>query len=166
MNLVDIVALSLIALGSLHGFIRGLSGELSHLISLIASFIFGIWFYEPFGMWLSANTRLTAQPAHALAFIATILVALIILLCLRYFLRTIMKVVIEEKFDRIGGLVAGLLRSTIIVVIIFVFMNLIPHEYLNQEFGDDSIIGSFIKPHISYITEKAEAIHEKNKRLE
>lgn len=100
MNLVDIVALALIALGSIHGFIRGLSGELSHLISILGALIFGMWCKEPLGTWLLNNTRLNEQPAEAVAFISTILAALIILLCLRYFLRKIMKVVIEEKFDR------------------------------------------------------------------
>ena len=49
MNLVDIVALALIALGSIHGFIRGLSGELSHLIGMLVAFIFGMWCKEPLG---------------------------------------------------------------------------------------------------------------------
>ena len=156
MNLIDIIALALIVLGSIHGFIRGLSGELSHFISVLGAFIFGMWCREPLGAWLLQNTRLNEQPAEAVAFISTILAALVILLCLRYFLRKIMKVVIEEKFDRIGGAIAGFLRSVIIIIIIFIFMNLIQHEYLNQKFGDESIIGSFIKPHISYIAEKAE----------
>lgn len=162
MNLVDTAALILITLGSLHGFIRGLSGELSHFISILGAFIFGLWLQEPLGSWISVNTRLNGQPAQALAFVTTIFTALVFLLCLRFFLRKIMNVVIEEPFERIGGLIAGFFRSILTVVIIFIFMNLIQHDYLNQKFGEDSIIGSFIKPHISYITEQtSQHIHYK-----
>jgi uncharacterized membrane protein required for colicin V production len=156
MNLVDIIALALIIFGSIHGFIRGLSGELSHLLSILGAFIFGLWCREPLAVWFQENTRLTEQPAQALAFAITILTALIILLCLRYFLNKIMKIVIEEPFNRVGGAIAGFLRATLIIIIIFIFMNLIPHEYMNQKFGDESLVGSLIKPHIPNIEEQVE----------
>lgn len=161
MNLVDIAALLLIALGALHGFIRRLSGELSHFISVLCAFIFGMWFRTPFGVWLEHNSRLTQQPAEAVAFISTIIISLVILLCIQFLLRKIMTIVIEEKIDRIGGTIAGLLRTTIIVIIIFIFMNLVHHDYLNQKFGEESFIGSLIRPHIAYIEEQVEEHKEK-----
>ena len=156
MNLVDIAAFLLIALGALHGFIRKLSGELSHFISVLCAFIFGMWLRTPLGIWLQENTRLEEQPAEAVAFISTIIISLVILLCIQFLLRKIMTIVIEEKVDRIGGTIAGLLRATIIVIIIYIFMNLVHHDYLNQKFGEESLIGSLIKPHIAYIEEQVE----------
>lgn len=158
MSIIDICAIILIALGAIHGLIRGLSGELSHFISILAAFIFGLWGQRPFAMWLLDNTNLDEKSAQALAFIAIILTALIIFIFLQYMLKKIIQIVVEDKFDRILGAFAGLVRSIIVVIIIFIAMNLVPHDYLNMKFGEESIIGSAIKPYIPYILTKTEEI--------
>jgi len=145
MTLIDISTLVLIALGTIHGCFRGLSGELAHVLSIIAAFVFGLWFHHPFALWMMDNTRLGARPAQALAFTTTILSALMVMFCLQFGFRRIMKVVIEENFDKIGGGIAGFIRSCLVVVIIFILFNMWPHEYLNRKFGDESMIGSFLR---------------------
>ncbi len=140
-NVVDIVALAVITLGSLLGIKRGLSGELARLLSVTAAFIFGIEFCNPFGTWLVEHSRLGVRSAYAFAFLVTIVVAFIILLVLRFTLKRVIKVVIAEEFDRIGGLIAGFISSVLIVVIVLLGINLWPHDYLNRVFGSESIIG-------------------------
>ena len=148
MTVIDIAAFILIALGTIHGCLRGLSGELAHVLSVIAAFVFGLWFHQPFAAWMLNNTRLSERPAQALAFATTILSALMVMLCLRFVFRRIMKVVIEEHFDKIGGGIAGFIRSCLIVMIIFILFNIWPHEYLNRTFGEESLIGSFLRSQI------------------
>ena len=46
------------------------------------------------------NTRLDERGAQTLAFVTTIVAAMVILLLVRFGLRRIMRVVIEEQFDR------------------------------------------------------------------
>ncbi len=161
MSVVDIITLVFIVLATLHGMIRGLSGELSSFLGIITAFILGVWMQPVFTEWLLANTSLAESSAHAVAFAAIIIGALVVLFIIRHFMKKIMQVVIEEKFDRGLGLIAGFVRAVLIVVVIFVIMNLVPHEYLNSKFGEESVIGSFIKPHIPYIAEQAEKGKEK-----
>lgn len=144
MTLVDIAALVLIGLGTLHGCLRGLSGELAQVLSVVAAFVFGLWLHQPFALWMMENTRLSERLSQAMAFAVTILSALVVMLCLRFVFGRIMKVVIEERFDRAGGGVSGFVRSCLIVIILFILLNMWPNEYLNRKFGEESMIGSFI----------------------
>jgi uncharacterized membrane protein required for colicin V production len=154
MNIIDILAGGLIAVGTVHGLMRGLSGELSALLSVLVAFIFTAWFHSPLALWMVTHTRLDERGAQTLAFVTTIVTALVILLLVRFGLRRIMRVVIEEQFDRVGGAIAGCFRAIMVTVIIFMVMNLWPHPYLNQKFGEESLVGALIAPHIPFILEK------------
>ena len=143
-SVVDIGASLVICLSALRGFLRGLSGEISQLISLAASLILGIFFREPFGRWLMGHTHLAAPTAHALAFTVTVFGALVVLILIGFVLRKIMKVVFEPGVDKPFGGLAGLLSGVLIVIIVFAAMNLWPHEYLNRKFGEESVIGRVI----------------------
>lgn len=140
-NLIDIVALVVVVLGAFQGWLRGLSGELARLISVVVAFVLGIYFYRPFGAWFLENTRLSIQAADTLAFVVTVLAAAVVMVLLRVVLKRIMKVVIEEKFDKACGVAAGLLRAWVLVAVVFLAMNLWPNTYLNRKFGEESIIG-------------------------
>ena len=154
-NVFDIAALIFIVVSTLHGCFRGLSGELAHLVSVVVAFIFGLYFYQPFGSWLLENTRLTDQPARALAFLTTILVALVAMILLRFVLRRIMRIVFEEKIDKVAGCFAGFIRSSVIVIIIFLVMNLWPNEYLNRRCGEESVIGGLLLKYVPSLREEA-----------
>jgi uncharacterized membrane protein required for colicin V production len=140
-NIADYLALAVIVLGSLLGMKRGLSGELARLVSVIVALLFGIEFLSPFGEWVEENSRLGTRSAYAFAFLVTVVGALILLFALRFLLKRVLKIVVAESFDRTGGLIAGLISSTAIVVMIFLGLNLWPHEYLNTVFGSESIVG-------------------------
>lgn len=156
MSVVDIVACVLIALGTLQGLLRGLSGELAELLSLVAAFVFGLWFHQPLAAWMQDNTRLSDRPAQTLAFAMTVLTALIVMLCLRFVVRRVMKVVIEARFDRVGGAVSGFARTSVIVLILFVLFNIWPHAYLNRVFGDESLIGAWVRSRLSLLDVETE----------
>ena len=151
-NIIDYIALVIIGIGLLKGIIRGLSGELAQFIGIIISFISGLTMYRPIGKWLSTNTRLEENSALALAFISTIIIAMIIMIILRAILKKIFELAVNPSLDKIGGAIAGTIKSICILLIIFWFMNLIPHEYLNKKFGEESIAGTILKPIIHYFT--------------
>lgn len=143
-SVVDIAALILIGIGGIQGFFRGFSGELARLIGAVIAFIAGALLHEPVGQWVCANTRLEARPAQALAFIATVVIAVIIMIVTRILLSKVIKLVFAESFDKSVGILAGLLRMSIFVCIIFIIMNMIPVEFLNRHFGEESAVGHFI----------------------
>lgn len=143
-NAVDIAALIFIAVGVFIGLRRGLSGELAHLLSIAAAFIVGLSFHQPIGVWLAEHTRLSPQSGRAMAFFLAVVVAMLGMVLARLAVKNIMKVVIEKEADKIGGCIAGFVRSSVIVIAVFLVMNMWPHDYLNRQFGEESIIGSVV----------------------
>jgi len=114
----------------------------------------GMYFCRPFGVWLLEYTRLDERPAFILAFIATMFLATMVMLLLRFVLKNIIKIVINKKFDKLAGCVAGFIRATVFVIIFFLMMNLWPHDYLNRVFGEESFIGSIVLRWIPEIVER------------
>jgi len=157
-SVIDIVALIIVALGMFQGFRRGLSGELARLISIVVAFALGLHFYHPFGLWLSAHTRLSEQPAHALAFITAIIAAIVTMILLRIVLKRVMTIVFEKKIDKMGGLLAGFVCSSVIVIIIFMIMIIVPNNYLNRQFGQNSVIGSVIIKYMPVLCKESEEL--------
>jgi len=156
LSLVDIIALALIGIGGLHGFFRGFSGELAQLIGTVVAFFAGVSLHGPVGGWIQEHTRLENQSAHAVAFIATIVLSVLIMVVLRMLVKRLLKVVFEEGPDKGLGVCAGLLRMSVVVCIIFIIMNLIPHAYLNQKFGEASAIGCIVVRYIPTVRETLE----------
>jgi uncharacterized membrane protein required for colicin V production len=143
-NLIDVIAVSLVCLLTIRGYLRGLAGELAQLLSLVIALAAGLFYYSPLAGWLEAHTRLTGSSARAAAFVAVLGAAVAILIVLRHLLARFMKVVFEERFNRLGGLAAGFVRALALVMVVFLVMNLWPHPYLNRQFGEESVIGRFL----------------------
>ena len=140
-NVVDIGASLVICLSTLRGFHRGLSGEWSQLIGVTAALVFGVYFHDPFGSWILAHSHVPARTAYALAFVITAVGVILGMVLLGFLFRRIMKVVFEPKVDKPGGGLAGFISGAILVVIVFMAVNMWPNEYLNRQFGRESIIG-------------------------
>ncbi|MCK5849701.1 MAG: CvpA family protein [Kiritimatiellae bacterium] len=163
MNIVDYVAIGIVLLGLLQGYHRRFSGELAHLISVIGAFILGLLLYRPFGGWLIDHTRLTDQTANVVAFITTMIVCLIIMTIIRLSLRHIMRVVIEEEVDKTLGAIAGFLRVSVFIFVVFLIMNMWPNDYLNSIFGEESFIGRTI---VKLTPSFYDALENQQERLE
>ena len=144
MNLIDAAACLFIAINALIGWRRGLSGELASLISVVAAFALGLCLYRPFGDWLLHHTRATGHSAWVVAFVATVVASALAMAVLQLLLSKIGKVVIEGNVDKTLGCVAGLLRATVYVIIIFLAVNMSANRYLHQRFGQESLIGRTI----------------------
>ncbi|MBN2302079.1 MAG: CvpA family protein [Lentisphaerae bacterium] len=168
LSVIDIVALVIVALGALIGYRRGLSGELAQLISVIVAFVISLLLYHPVGSWLHEHTQLNNRPqaAHAVAFIATIIGATIAMIILRYLLKRIMQVVIEKEVDKIGGVIAGFVRASILVVIVFLLLNMWPHEYLNRLFGEESVIGTAVLHCMPSFEEQFSSVKDLREKVE
>lgn len=141
-NVVDLIAVLVVLFSIYHGSRRGLSGEIAQLVSVVVAFVVGMAGYVPMASWIDLNTRVHGNAAAALSFVTIVVVAGIVMICLRALLRKIMKIVFEEPFDKVAGGVAGLVRSSLFILIVFIAVNMAPHEYLNRVFGDESVIGT------------------------
>jgi uncharacterized membrane protein required for colicin V production len=154
---VDIVALVLIAVGGIQGFFRGLSGELARLAGAVIAFIGGTLLHESVGVWVSTHTRLEARPAQTLAYIVTVIIAVLIMIAARMLLKKMIQGVFAPGFDKTAGVLAGLLRMSIFTCIFFIIMNMIPSEYLNRKFGGESAVGSFMIRYVPTVENTLEA---------
>ena len=148
---VDIIALLMVAAGGVQGYFRGLSGEIARLVGTVLAFIAGIWLRQPVGLWIAEHTRLQDRAADATAFITTVILALMIMVVLRMIVKKVVKIVFAESFDKLAGVFAGMLRMTLFVLIIFLCMNMVPHEYLNRVFGEDSTIGRVVVKYVPMV---------------
>lgn len=138
---VDLVTLAVVGLGLIVGLIRGAAGELAGLLSVLIAGTIGFSCHRAFGAWLETHDRISGASAYATAFALSIIGAWLILIIPKLVLGKIMKVTFEKGFNRIGGAIAGAIRMTAWALLLFVFMQMIPHSYLNLHFGSKSVLG-------------------------
>lgn len=143
-NLVDVVALSAVAISMVLGARRGLSGELAATVSTVAGFVLGMLFFNPLVNWLLDNSRLGLQSSRVVAFIVVFLVVFAIMLVIRIGVKALLKVAIEKKADRWGGAMAGMVKSLVIVLALFLVMIMSPSESMGRIFGRESLIGTLL----------------------
>ncbi len=157
LNLVDVIAFMFIAICMVFGARRGLSGELAGAVSTVAGFILGMIFFRPLVDWLIDNSRLGEQSARMVSFVLVFLVIFAIMLVLRIGLRALLKVAINRKSDRWGGAMAGMIKSLVLVLAVFLVLIMSTVERLNTMFGEESMIGSLL---IKVIPELKEGVAE------
>lgn len=157
LSAVDIAAVILMLLCAIRGLRRGLSGELASALSLLSAFVLAMYFWRPLLSWIEENTLLEQGSAKAAAFVATFFLGLVLILVLGALLKRIISVAIKDEADKVGGFFAGIVRSVVIVAIVFLLMNLVPSEYLNRKFGEESLIGRALIRHLHELAGSDEA---------
>ena len=157
---VDVGALVLVLWEFLWGLKRGLSGELARLISTLITLVAGLRFYPALGRLLADNTRLAEnrELAQAVAFLLIVVCFALLFLTLRLVLRLLMVVKFNEKIDRSGGGLAGLLRGALMVILCVYAIGLWPHEYLRDVVRKQSAVGQAVFRHAPWAIEKLNAI--------
>ncbi len=155
LNPIDIAVSLIICINLIIGFRRGLSGELAGLAGTAAAFGLGLYFMVPFSLWLHEHSRLEGQAAQAVAFASTAIGVILTAILLRLILGKIMKITFEPTVDKLGGVLSGFIRSSILVLIVFVTIDMWPHEYLNRKFGRESMVGKFVVERIMPRLERA-----------
>ena len=153
-NFVDIIALILVLLGLWQGYRRGLSGELAQVISAIVSVWVSWHYYDDLGHWLTDSTRLGPQESLAVAFILLILGAFLFTWVVRIILRHIMEFTFKERIEKMGGALAGLIRTSLIIAVVIFFAGLLPNEFLHRVFMENSLIGRQLDHYIPTAYEK------------
>lgn len=159
-TVVEIGGLVLVLWEFLWGLKRGLSGELSRLISTVIVLIAGLRFYQTLGRLLIDNTRLAENPELALAVAFLLIVAGVALLfiILRLILRLLMSVKFNEKIDRSGGGFAGIVRGVLMAILCLYAIGLWPHAYLHNLVHKQSIAGQTVFKYAPPIIAKLNAI--------
>ena len=159
-TVIEVGVLVLVLWEFLWGLKRGLSGEFSRLISTLVVLTAGLRFYQTVGRLLADNTRLSEDPemAQAVAFLLIVVCVALLFLILRLILRLLMSVKFNDKIDRSGGGLAGLLRGVLLAFLCVYAIGLWPHEGLRNVVRKQSIVGRAVFQYAPWAIEKLNAI--------
>lgn len=159
-TVVEVGALVIVLWELMWGLKRGLSGELARLISTAIVLTAGLRFYQTLGKLLIQNTRLSEnhELAMAVAFLLIVTCLGVLCLILRLILRLLMTVKFNDKIDRPGGGLVGILRGGLMVILCVFAAGLWPHEYIRDMVCNQSIIGRTVSKYAPPVIEKLNTI--------
>lgn len=142
-NAVDLIALGLIAWEIIMGLRRKMAGELFRLLCTALVLAAGWRYYLDVGNQLAEHTRLAANLEMAQAIAFGMIVAMLGMSCA--LLHLILGLLIQAQFhaliDRVGGAVLGLLRGSLLVIMLLFAAALWPQALLRETFQQDSCAG-------------------------
>jgi len=142
LNGFDYVLLGVLLFCMVRGLVRGLSGELAQAVTTVLVVGTGILAFRPLGAWLSANSRLEGGPAYALAFALVLVAAYLAVLLVRLLMRQVLEWSFKGGFQRLGGLLAGLVRGFLNIAVLVLACSLLQQETLTRYTVEDSWIGA------------------------
>lgn len=142
LNAVDLVLIVLLLAFTVRGVIKGLSGEVAGLVGMAVVLAGGWKLYEPLSAALLKHTRLEdPQTSQLLAYILAVVVLLIAVNLLMLLVRKVLNKVFDGPVERIGGGIAGFLKTAAVLAIILFGVQLSGHAFLMKHFIEDSWIG-------------------------
>ncbi|MDP6490480.1 MAG: CvpA family protein [Kiritimatiellia bacterium] len=156
LNLVDIVALLFVLLHVVLSWRRGLSEEIGRVAGAVLAFWIGLRTHDGVAGWMTDHTRMEGEPARVVAYIGVVLLIILASLVLTLVVSKVIKLAIPDGIDKVGGGIAGLIKGAFYTAMIFLAMNLWPHEYLNRHFGEESALGSVVMKWIPALQEQME----------
>jgi uncharacterized membrane protein required for colicin V production len=139
---IDIAVVALLIFGAIQGYLRGLSGELSRLIATIIAVLAAIRFYRPIAARIAEGTRAAEEISEVLGFVVTLVGAILVLLVIRVILKYLIQVVVNDRFDKATGVVAGIIRTALFAAAALIAMLLWPNEALNTTIQEKSLAGA------------------------
>jgi uncharacterized membrane protein required for colicin V production len=158
-NIVDAAAILLILGGALLGLRRGLSGEIVGLFCTLAAFAVSFIFLGENTGWLREHSKVDERTAVDLAFFGVFIGLWVITFLPRILLRNVMKVMFDPPaLERTGGLIAGLVKSTLFIFILFISLGLARHDSVRTLFSETSRVGRWLEPCRPYVEKRAGAI--------
>ncbi|MBN1672551.1 MAG: CvpA family protein [Kiritimatiellae bacterium] len=169
-HILDFVAVAAVLIGLLQGLRRKLSREFSGTFRVILAFALTLALYGAFGRALIRHSRLDQHPqaAYGVSFLLLLAGTSLALRLAQLLLKRLMQVTFNTRIDRVGGAVAGGVRTAVYVIAVFLFMAIWPHPYLHEVFTEQSAFGHVIAGRLlgkeSRAAPKAEAAAEPKRK--
>lgn len=143
-NWVDILIVIYIVRAFFLGKKRGLSYEITALVSAVFSWVIALHFYQGTGTSLSKWFLLSLPTARAIAFICIGVGVLFLGAVVSRLLKRIMKLSFLPNIEKIGGCVLGTLRGISISALIIVALALVPAKSIREEIYINSFLGNYL----------------------
>jgi uncharacterized membrane protein required for colicin V production len=142
---VDIFFVVFVLLFTFSGTKTGLSGELAHVVTLIA-LLAGVCFFYP-QLTSLASDYWPALPSTAVRIIVPVvllLVAVLIFFVVRLLFKQVLKDKLGETADKIAGGLVGTLRGVLFGLALFTGLSLIPSDALYRTLSGKSAVGGWV----------------------
>ena len=158
MNTLDIILLSVLGIGFIYGYIKGIIKQLSFGAGIILGLLQAVLFYPVVAEWIKGYTGWEEWATTAAAFVAIFLAVMIALKVAGVLLAAILKFIHLQFIDS----VLGALFSTIVAM--FLFMggmklanDIIPdNKYTNKTSQNSSLLYKYVQGITSLIIDEAE----------
>lgn len=138
-TLPDWIAGGILLVGLLGGIRRGLSGELSRLVALVLSFSGAWYFHRQAVPFLQSRLDWGEDALLLTAFLSIFLLLYLVLKVIRFAVHTILNITFRGPLESVGGALLGLLRYSLVVVVLFLIANQVPSETVRTQLADSRI---------------------------
>lgn len=147
-TILDYILLAVLTFGILRGTVRGLSGELASIVSMVAASA-AAWFLRPPLADLLAETRdLTALQAETAALGLILIAALVFFWACLLLLKTLFEFAFKGLLERIGGALIGGLRFALVLTLALLLYAPFASELHQTAIYEDSVLGRQVHTHI------------------
>lgn len=143
------------------GLRRGLTKELSGVVTILVVAGVAVYAYLPLSGWLEGHTGFTRETARPLALVLLVLASFLMLLLLRMLTGKVVSIQFVSWLDRLGGAIAGALSALLFVLLLFVIANALPPARWNAPFGESSWVGRTV---LRYRADLARVIDQRVQR--
>jgi uncharacterized membrane protein required for colicin V production len=140
-NFADAIGAVILLVGILGGLKRGLSGELSRVVAIAVAVVAAWRFATPVADWAMDQFSLDRDRSYLVSFLAILLGASAVMWIIRLTLRNLMEFAFKGRIERLGGALAGLLRSSVVVAIIFLMLGFAPQPEIQRIIVEQSFFG-------------------------
>ncbi len=160
MNWIDIVVVIIITISGVFAFFKGFIREALSILGLIIATILSFRFYRHFSVYL--KSIIAAKPLREfVAFIIIFLVLLGIVAVITYLAKIIFKKAGLNFYDRLLGLIFGIIRGLIIA---YIFIIIVETTKIAPKDLKRSKTYEVVKSSVTLLTEKGKNIYKRIKR--
>jgi len=147
-NWVDWLFVVMLLYGGAMGAVRGLSHELAMLIGMAVAAVATWLFYEPVSAWLCARWDWNPEITRLVAVAALVTATLAGMHALRKGLGALMTFSFKGPVERVGGLLAGVVRRGAVFLMALLLASFVPWSALQRAVMFQSRVGSAVLPHL------------------
>ena len=142
---IDILFSVFVLLFVFSGTKNGLSGELAHVVTLVA-LLAGVYFYYPQLTQLASDywRALPESVVRIAVPVVMLLAAVLFFVVVRALFKQLFKNKLGEPADKIAGGLVGALRGILFGLAVFTGLSLIPNDTLYQTLSEKSSVGAWV----------------------
>lgn len=161
-NIVDWILVAAVVYGAIRGAWQGLSKELGSLLGVIITVLITRLYYEPISAWIADKLEWNLQLVRLVAVVLLMVVGLYLMRVLRLGLGVLMSFAFKGWLEKVGGMVAGMIRQFLYCMVVLLIVSFIPWSTTERAVGIDSQIGKTMLPYLqaayNSIAEKVDMI--------